>query len=76
MGQVTIYLDGESEKRMKKAAKAAGVPMSRWLAGLVQEKTRSEWPESVRSAAGTWTDFPDVDELRRGTGKDTEREAL
>ncbi|MDX2217537.1 MAG: CopG family transcriptional regulator [Burkholderiales bacterium] len=76
MGQVTIYLDGESEKRMKQAAKAAGMPMSRWLAQLVQEKTRSEWPESVRAAAGAWSDFPSAEALRKGAGKDTKREAL
>jgi len=76
MGQVTIYLDGESEKRMKKAAKAAGIPMSRWLAALVLQKTRGEWPEAVRSAAGAWADFPDADQLRQGAGKDTTRETL
>ena len=75
MGQVTIYLDRESEKRMKRAARAAGVPMSRWLAELVRDKTRNEWPDSVRKAAGAWTDFPDADELRRGAGKDVPREA-
>jgi len=40
MGQVTIYLDDENEKRLKAAAKAAGVPVSRWVASLVEEKTR------------------------------------
>lgn len=76
MGQVTIYLDGESEKRMKQAAKAAGVPMSRWLAQLVQEKTRGEWPEAVRAAAGAWADFPSAEALRKSAGKDTKRETL
>lgn len=76
MGQVTIYLDDESERGMKKAARAAGVPMSRWLAALVQEKTRGEWPEAVRSAAGAWSDFPDADRLRRKAGKDSKRETL
>lgn len=76
MGQVTIYLDKESEKQMKRAAKSAGVPMSRWLADLVREKTRNEWPKAVREAAGVWADFPDADELRKRAGRDTAREAL
>lgn len=76
MGQVTIYLDSESEKRMKQAAKAAGVPMSRWLAELVREKTRNEWPEAVRKVAGTWGDFPEADELRKKQGQDSKREPL
>jgi len=76
MGQVTIYLDEENEKRLKAAAKAAGVPVSRWVAGLVEEKTRTVWPESVRRLAGAWQDFPDPGATRERAGKDAEREAL
>lgn len=76
MGQITIYLDQESEERMKRAAKAAGLPVSRWLAELVREKTRTEWPQGVREAAGAWTDFPDAVELRDTAGQDVPREPL
>ncbi|MGQ0801490.1 MAG: hypothetical protein ACT4NL_15435 [Pseudomarimonas sp.] len=76
MGQVTIYLDSESERRMKEAAKAAGIPMSRWLAELVRSKTQNEWPKAVRDSAGTWGGFPDTDELRQSQGQDTPREPL
>jgi hypothetical protein len=76
MGQVTIYLDSESEARMKAAAKAAGVPMSRWLSELVRERTSTEWPLEVREAAGTWTDFPDTEDLRADQGVDIRRESL
>ena len=66
MGQVTIYLDDESEKRLKSAAKAAGVPVSRWVAQIVREKTRTVRPESVRQLAGTWSDdFPELEDIRR-----------
>jgi len=76
MGQVTVYLDDESERQMRRAAKAAGVSVSRWLAELVHDRTRREWPEAVIKAAGTWTDFPDIDRLRADAGKDTPREPL
>lgn len=76
MGQVTIYLDDENERRLKSAAKAAGMPVSRWVASLVQEKTRTEWPESVKQLAGSWTDFPDLDTLRGKPIPDTRREPL
>lgn len=76
MGQVTIYLDSQSEKRMKQAAKAAGMPVSRWLAELVRDEIREEWPPAVRDAAGAWPDFPDVEELRTDLRKDAKREAL
>jgi hypothetical protein len=76
MGQVTIYLDEENERRLKSAAAAAGVPVSRWVASLIQEKTREEWPVAVKALAGAWKDFPDPDELRSSRAKDTQREPL
>ncbi|MCK8516982.1 CopG family transcriptional regulator [Methylonatrum kenyense] len=76
MGQVTIYLDDENERRLRRAAADAGVPVSRWLANLVEEKTRQEWPESVREMAGEWRDFPSIEELRGSLVEDSEREPL
>ncbi|MFA9462238.1 CopG family transcriptional regulator [Thiohalorhabdus methylotrophus] len=76
MGQVTIYLDDETEKRLRKAAESAGVPVSRWIGRLIQEETRTQWPESVRKLAGIWPDFPEAGELRKEQGTDTPREAL
>jgi hypothetical protein len=76
MGQITVYLDDENEKRLRTAAKKAGVPVSRWVASLVQEKIRAEWPTSVRKLAGAWRDFPDLETIRKTEGKDTTREPL
>lgn len=76
MGQVTIYLDNDSEKRMKQAANAAGMPISRWMARLVYEKTHNEWPQAVREAAGAWKDFPEPAELRQKMADDAPRESL
>lgn len=76
MGQVTIYLDDENEKRLKAAAKAARVPVSRWVASLVEKKAGAIWPESVRGLAGAWRDFPDLESIRKMEGKDGARKAL
>ncbi|MGM0412600.1 MAG: CopG family transcriptional regulator [Pseudomonadota bacterium] len=76
MGQVTIYLNDEDESRLRKAAEDSGVPVSRWVARLIEERTRDEWPEAVRQLAGQWSDFPDPQELRAGQGADAEREPL
>ncbi|ADC72035.1 conserved hypothetical protein [Thioalkalivibrio sp. K90mix] len=64
MGQVTIYLDNEHEQRLKRAARSAGIPVSRYVARLVEENTRTEWPDSIRAMAGQWQDFPTIEELR------------
>ena len=76
MGQVTIYLDDEHERRLRRAAKSAGVPVSRWVANLVEESTRNEWPESIRGMSGAWEDFPSAEELREAGSSDSPRESL
>ena len=76
MAQVTLYVDEETKKRMRKAAKAAGVSQSRWLAELIRQETGSEWPAEVRELAGAWPDFPEAEELRRTSGRDVRRERL
>ena len=76
MGQVTIYLDDNSEARLRKAAAKAGVPLSRWVSKLVQEKTRTDWPESVRRLAGAWRKDTRIAAPRKTRGKDIPRESL
>lgn len=76
MGQITIYLDDESERSLRSAAEAAGIPVSRWVAALIREKTRSQWPDSVREMAGSWSDFPEPETLRDSSADDTGREEL
>lgn len=76
MAQVTLYLDEETKRRVRKAARAAGVSQSRWLADLVKRGTASEWPAEVRELAGSWPDFPTSEEIRKGEPKDARRENL
>jgi len=65
MPQVTIYLDDETEERMKRAAEDAGVSRSRWVAEVIRERTAAAWPESFRRLIGGWDEgFPEVDEIR------------
>lgn len=76
MGQVTIYLDDEHERRMRQAASESGQPVSRWVAGLIEEKTRQHWPRSVCELAGQWQDFPALEQLRQDQPEDARREAM
>lgn len=76
MSQVTIYLDDETDRRMRKAAEEAGISRSQWLAHLIREKTRNEWSDEVREAAGSWNDFPEAEKLRGALGDDLARETL
>jgi hypothetical protein len=76
MAQVTIYLDDAAERRVKAAARKAGVSVSRWIADLVENRTRTEWPAEVLELAGAWPDFPEPEDLRAQAGKDQLRERL
>lgn len=74
MAQVTIYLDAQTAARLRKAARAAGLSQSRWLADLIRHRTATEWPDSFRRLAGAWADMPTAEDLRRGVAKDARRE--
>jgi len=76
MAQVTLYLDEETARRARRAAKAAGLSQSRWLAELVRDRTARVWPAAVRELAGAWEGFPEAEELRRSRGRDVDREEL
>ena len=76
MGQVTIYLDAETERKMQKILKKRGVSKSKWIAALIKEKTASTWPETVVSLAGAWRDLPTAEEIRKKVGRDASRERI
>ena len=76
MGQVTIYLQEEIERKMIAAAKSARLSKSKWIARVIQEKVADEWPHSVADLAGAWEDFPSLETIRSNTGKDAGREKL
>ena len=73
MGQVTIYLDAETEERARAAARAEGVALSRWVAERIQRRARGEWPEAVRALAGAWPDLPSAERIRKSKAKDIAR---
>jgi len=76
MGQVTIYIDAETEKKMIASAKAAKISKSKWVTEVIKEKVALEWPASVIDLAGAWEDFPSIKEIRSGTGRDIKREEI
>ena len=75
MAQLTLYLDRDTESKVKRAAKAAGVSVSRWVSNLIRERTAEVWPESVREMAGSWPEeTPTAEELREKLPDDIPRE--
>ena len=76
MGQITIYLDAETEKQLNNVIKNGGISKSRWIADVIKEKVATSWPENIIALAGAWSDIPTAEEIRQGFGKDVEREPL
>jgi plasmid stability protein len=74
MSQITLYLDDETQKQLRRRARRSGMSLSRWSAQVLKEKARSEWSEKTRALAGAWSDFPDQEKLRFTLGRDTARE--
>ena len=76
MGQITIYLDAETEKRLSRAIKNSGISKSRWIADLIKEKVATSWPDNIAALAGAWSDMPTAEEIRKDFGEDVQREPL
>jgi len=78
MGQITIYLDDETETLVKRHVKSSHESTSKWVAEAVRRRAANEWPADVLKLLGSWkeADFPDAAELRSGYGTDAQREEL
>jgi len=75
MGQVTIYIDDETERKMLNMVEKKRISKSKWIAELIREKASTTWPENVVNLAGAWKDLPTAEEIRREMGKDAPRES-
>ena len=76
MPHLTIYLTADVEQRVRKAAQASKVSVSKWVADRVTKSVETSWPPEFLALAGAFPDFPDADELRKGYGEDVPRENL
>lgn len=74
MAQITIYLPDKLETKARRAAKAKGESVSRWIADQIGRGLNDSWPPTVLSAAGAVPEFPDLTDLRKSYGKDGPRE--
>ena len=76
MGQVTIYLDSETEKKMSNVIKKTGISKSKWISDLIKQKMTSTWPENIVKLSGAWTDLPTAEDIRKSMAEDADRESI
>lgn len=76
MGQVTIYLDEQTELTARDAARAEGVSLSKWIARRIGGRSRDEWPAFMRDLVGAWPDMLSAEQIRMSARKDLPRRRL
>jgi hypothetical protein len=73
MAQITLYIDGETQQRLREAAARHKVSQSQFVANLIRSATADQWPREVLALAGSVPDFPDTERLRADQAADAER---
>lgn len=65
MGQLTIYLPADLEKKVKDEARRARQSVSGYIASLLVRDIRpTKWPKWFRDLAGSWEGpFPEIRDL-------------
>jgi hypothetical protein len=76
MAHLTIYLSDDVERQVRKAASAAKISISKWVADRVAHSVETSWPPDFLALAGAFPDFPAAEELRKGYAEDVPRESL
>lgn len=56
MAQLVLDLDPDTDARIRAAAQAAGLSVTRWLTDLLRAIAASPWPDDVVALAGAWRD--------------------
>ena len=74
MKQLLLEIDETTEAKINAAAKTAGLSTQQWLQKIIDEKTITTWPNSIKALAGMWQDAPFAEELRATEGQDISRE--
>ena len=60
MGQVSLYLDDETEQLLRSRAKAEGLSQSQWAARVLRGAAARALPTDVLALAGSWNELPEL----------------
>lgn len=58
MPKLTCYLPDELAKRLQQKARAASLPVSRYLSRLIRKDLESRWPHGYFDLFGGWQGEP------------------
>ena len=74
MAEVTIYIPDDLESQIKTMASSLNISISKFISGILEQKVQNEWSYSSKKLAGSWEDFPTLQEIRANQGQDAQRE--
>jgi hypothetical protein len=74
MKQLLLEIDEITEAKINAAAKTAGLSTQQWLQKIIEEKTATTWPNSIKALAGIWQDAAFAEALRAAEGLEISRE--
>jgi len=74
MSQVTIYINNDLEQQVKKLASSLNLSISKFISNTLEQKINNEWDSNIKHLSGSWSDFPDLNEIRVDKTEDIKRE--
>jgi len=76
MAQITININSELESKIKEIVSSQKTSISKYILSIVEREINSSWNPKVKKLAGSWSDFPSIEEIRGCNIEDTKREEL
>ena len=58
MAQITLYLDDQTARRIKQAARRQRVSLSKWVAQRLEDRTQGAWPSRYTELFGALGTLP------------------
>jgi len=74
MAQVTIYMSNNLESKIKNIANSLNISISKFIANILEQKVQNEWNINTKKLAGSWDDFPTLEEIRDTKIQNIQRE--
>ncbi len=74
MAQITIYINNDLETKIKEIASSLDTSISKYISTVIEKNIDNNWNPKIKSLAGSWSDFPTIEEIRKCNVNDVKRE--
>ena len=74
MAQITIYISNDLESKVKEIAASQETSISKYISTVIERNINNNWNPKIKNLAGSWSDFPTIEEIRNNDTQDAQRE--